>query len=184
MIELERNESAVFKSYLIKTSTGKIDIRFKDNFDLYWSFVPIKNTKENVVYITKENYFLYNLFKNLYDDIVNNNPYTNPCCEDVKLSFVPTNSPYEKDKIIWESDDFKKENTNVLIIEKIDDKYRIEFIRNDEKCGKVIPIRISNSESRYYPFNNIFISMYKKLDEYNFEYHQIDIEEYLYSISS
>ena len=183
MIKLERNNNTSFTRYMIKTDTGKIDIRFQDNYDLYWYFIPTIKSDKNIIYITKENYFLYSLISDLYNHIKNNNPYTYPCCEEVKLSFIPTNSPFENNKIVWYSDDFKDENQNVLIIENIDDIYKIEFIRNDGELGKVIPIRISNSESKYYPFSNVFMSMYRSLENYNYDYHQIELEEYLYTLS-
>ena len=42
-------------------------------------------------------------------------------------------------------------------------------------------VRISNSGSRYGYFNIPFMNMYTKLCEYNPDYHQIHMEEYLYN---
>lgn len=183
MINLEKNNDLNFVRYVIKTNNGNIDIRFQDNYDLYWYYIPTKKTSDNTVIITPENLFVYNLFNDLYEAFSINDPYANSIIKDeIKHTYAGTNNPFVDNKIIWYSDDNALDNANVLTIEKIDEIYKITFERKDNRLGRVIPIRISNSGSRYYPFNTVFMSMYRLLENYNFDYHQIELEEYLYTL--
>ena len=79
---------------------------------------------------------------------------------------------------------FEANNISRFIIEKIDeDTFKLTFKKGiySEVPIQTFSIRISNSGSRYEPFNTVFMSMYKKLKEYDFNNHQIHIEEYLYN---
>lgn len=69
--------------YYLKQDNKILEITFGGNLDLYWSLRIIKDYKltieknRNAMYdevkgtfiITKENYFIYSLFEELYDDI-------------------------------------------------------------------------------------------------------------------
>ena len=89
--------------------------------------------------------------------------------------------------ITWYSDDFADTNlASSFTIKKLKDKYIVVMKKSLEEpyngnYFKTYSVRIRNSGSRYNPYNIAFMGMYQRLKEYNFNYHQIHIEEYLYS---
>lgn len=94
--------------------------------------------------------------------------------------------------ITWYSDETSVKVANFLKIRKIEDIFKIEFHTQQSIKGyeseynflSLIPIRFRNSGSRYNPFNQIFMKMYKSLesiDDIDDEGHQIHIEEYLFN---
>lgn len=93
-------------------------------------------------------------------------------------------------KIIWKSDDFPIDESPYFIIEPVGSSYLItfempktirKFILDRESNFNKISVRLSNSNSRYDPFNLLFMNLFNTLVEYltENEYHQIHIEEYL-----
>ena len=98
----------------------------------------------------------------------------------------------EAKTITWYSDETSNKVANILKIRKEKDTFVIEFTiqppkegyREDFHSAFYIPIRISNSGSRYNLFNIVFMRMYeklKKVDDVKDIGHQIDIEEYLFA---
>ena len=81
--------------------------------------------------------------------------------------------------INWHSDDCVYEKSSVLEIKKENEDYIVTFHKSKEDFMSY-SVRISNSGSRYGYFNIPFMNMYTKLCEYNPDYHQIHMEEYLY----
>ena len=180
-----------YNCYEIETNEGKFEINYQGNLDLYWKY-PCK--KENIqkettkdFYITKEDYFIYTLFNDLYISIKENKPYYNYPYDNEDKNEIIEDIIYplfKNNKIIFISDDGLIENGSRFIIEKIDEHtFKLTFKKGiySEVPIQTFSIRISNSGSRYEPFNTVFMSMYKKLKEYDFNNHQIHIEEYLYT---
>ncbi|MBE6154522.1 MAG: hypothetical protein E7163_02980 [Firmicutes bacterium] len=95
------------------------------------------------------------------------------------------------DKIIWRDDDFDIDVAPYLMIEKINDIYKLTFDVPEFKreldtfeehllCNKdTISIRIRNSGSRYYSFNSVFMRLYRSLVDLATDIPQISIDEYL-----
>ena len=185
----------------IEEDNSYLSILYGGNLDLYWSIHSNKRTIENdsktdTFIITKENYELYNIFDNLYNDIKEINLFED--FEEDKDKYRLYNySNYhelfdeENKTITWYSDETAHEVANYLKIVKAKDHFVIvfniqEYIEGydrDFASLYYIPIRFRNSGSRYDPFNIIFMRMYEKLKKINDvnEYgHQIHIEEYLY----
>lgn len=179
-----------YNCYEIETNEGKFEINYQGNLDLYWRYPCNKeNIKKETIkdfYITKEDYFIYTLFNDLYISIKENKPYYNyPYDNEDKNEIIEDIicPLFKNNKIIFISDDGFIENGSRFIIEKIDeDTYKLTFKKGiySEVTIQTFSIRISNSGSRYEPFNTVFMSMYKKLKEYDFNNHQIHIEEYMY----
>lgn len=188
MLKLNKYENNNnFDVFEIETKEGKIKISLEDNFDLYWQYINVNKEEEKELYITKEDYFIYTVFNDLYTAIKENKPWYNyPSEHEIKDKQVKFNKyPTSNDNTItFISDDGHIETGSRLIIEKTEeDIFKIIF-----KKGKIADsffntyaIRISNSGSRYEPFNITFMNMYNKLKEYNYENHQIHMEEYIYS---
>lgn len=184
-----------YEEFDIITDDGTFEISFEGNLDLYWRYVyewPINEVADiKELKITKENYYLYSLFELLYKSIKEKKPY-----QIYPKSIMPDNDRrikyhggyelYKNGEITWYSDDFAEfDNASRFTIKKYKDYYLVTFIKSKtEACnGFFFPtysVRIRNDGSRYAPFNIAFMGMYQRLKDYDFSYHQIHIEEYLY----
>lgn len=165
-----RKDNVIFKIFL------------GGNGDLYW-IIDNLDKDDGLFYqdflITKENYFIYFLFEQLYMNIVS-------CKFDEKK--VKQNEKYNSlvnDKCItWISDDRDYKYNCAVKISKIDDIFLLEFVKSESMNKNFfwdnsfdISIRFCNSGSYYKPFNQFFMGMYHKLLDYNPMYHQVHIEE-------
>lgn len=181
----------------LKEGNDRLEIHFARNLDLYW----VSNSISHEHTITKENYYLYNLFEQLYKDIETINLFndeTYPLEEDKVYFRKYDRSNYnelfnKKEKTItWYSDETNEKVANYLTIKKLKDSFKITFKTQEHIDGYdrdyhnkySIPVRFRNSGSRYDPFNCIFMRMYQNmewLDDVLDEGHQIHIDEYLYN---
>ena len=197
MLEIKRNiNSHGYDVFDITTDDGTFEISYENNLDLYWRYIyrdsidKVENTK--IFKITKENYYLYCLFLELYQAIKEKKPYKtfpNYIDEELrnkKLKYYGRYELYKNRTITWYSDDFAEfANASNFGITKENDYFLVTFVKSkiEDFNGFLFPtysVRIRNSGSRFDPFNNTFMGMYQRLKDYNHEYHQIHIEEYLY----
>ena len=97
---------------------------------------------------------------------------------------------FDKDNntITWYSDETNHDFANILKIKKEEDSFKLEFYLQPHVDGFdedfTIPIRFCNSGSQYDPFNVIFMRMYNKMVniDFNNDYEdQVSIKEYLES---
>ena len=94
--------------------------------------------------------------------------------------------PFVNPDFEYEEDDFEYDDASRFVIEKIDDIYKVTIHKSkDNSIYTTYAIRFRNSGSRYSPFNITFMQMYQALKEYDYEneYHQVHIEEYMYKNS-
>ena len=197
MLEIKRSiNSHGYDVFDIMTDNGTFEISYENNLDLYWRYIytdsidKVENTK--IFKITKENYYLYCLFLELYQAIKEKKPYKtfpNYIDEELrnkKLKYYGRYELYKNRTITWYSDDFAEfANASNFGITKENDYFLVTFVKSkiEDFNGFLFPtysVRIRNSGSRFDPFNNTFMGMYQRLKDYNPEYHQIHIEEYLY----
>ncbi len=193
MIDLIKNTNSFgYNTYILKDNNKSLIIDYNNVEDLFFYFDHSKDDiNDNItITITKENYYIYNLFLKLYTSIKNRTPYINSKIfnnEDnskyQKLSKHIYNQPFHDNIIDWYSDDTPTEFASRLIIEKKKDIFLITITKNTEKFN-LFPyiVRIRNNGSRYNPYNVPFMILYHNLEcyPYNYPYHQIHIEEYLY----
>lgn len=183
MIEITKNKLHKYFYYYIKNDEGTIRISFENNLDLYWTYIyegNILNTPASQSFkITKENFFFYNLIDELYNNIINDNPFGEKIKKHEYDKFN-MNKLFKNDIINWHSDDCVYEKASILEIKKQNEDYIITFHKSKEGFMSY-SVRISNSGSRYGYFNIPFMNMYNKLCEYDPNYHQIHMEEYLYN---
>jgi len=180
---------------------------FGGNLDLYWSIHSKNSSNKHCFIITKENYGVYKLFEQLFNDIENINifgkidnlfygkqEYEKSRYKLFNCSNYNELFDKENNTITWYSDETAHEVANVLKIKKEKDLFKIEFYIQPYVEGydkdfyslNYIPIRFRNSGSSYDPFNVVFMRMYNdmsKIDDINDYGHQIHIEEYLYSLN-
>ncbi len=198
MIKLDKKKDTNgYDRFKIITDDGIFGIMFGGNLDLYWYYWP----KENIINwplfktftITKENYFLYQKVNELYENIKEQKPYQKiePLLlveQDLKNSNELKKRDYAYEKLFqdgiikWYSDDAPLEEASRLEINRLEESYTITFYQGKEEYNfPTFSVRFRNSGSRYKPYNFAFMNMYNNLGEYDPNYHQIHIEEYLYS---
>lgn len=191
------------KGYVFKiiTNEGVFSIYFGGNLDLYFNYeckgsiLDAPDIKEFT--LTKENYFLYMLFHNLYEDIKNCKVYDetqeNELFDDFNIKNFNENIKmkeqsnskrlFQKDRVEFHSDDYTYEETSILFIEEKEEKIIITFIKGKtDVLSATFAIRICNNGSRHYPFNVLFMNLYHELVNYEPDNHQMHLEECLYQM--
>lgn len=188
MLEVEK-----FKNYngydviIIKTNEGAFEISFEGNLDLYMRYISdgsiLKDKKSHTLTITKENYFVYELFNKLYNSIKSGKVYYNLECNDYINADDETKKRLFKNNIIdYHSDDSTYEDSSRLIIEKIEDAFNIKFVKGiSNGTFLTYSVRISNSGGRYEPFNIAFMNMYRGLKMYDPSDLQMTLEQCAYN---
>lgn len=195
MVEINKRKTEFGYFFEITTNEGTFDIFYGGNLDLYWrcrytgSILKCADSKSFL--ITKENYFLFQLFEALYHNIKDYNIYhdydftVEEICQDSNQELIRYHS-YQHDllfkdgKIEWHCDESSYEESSIFKIEPEQDSYKLTFKKGKVDDFFTFAIRIRNSGSRYQPFNVSFMEMYQQLCEYDPSYHQIHMEEYLY----
>lgn len=186
MQEVERYENGWgYDTFVIKTDSGSFEILFAPNGDLYWRYLSEKcilNDKEiQELTITKENYFVYELFYKLYESIKNNKVFY-----DDETYFEVNereNKLFKNNMIEWYSDELPIDITSKLTVKKEKETFKVIFQKSKKSQDGIsltYTIRFRNSGSKYEPFNISFMHMYNELKKYDPNCHQIHIEEYLY----
>ena len=199
MVEIKKTKDVEgYDRFKITTENGSFDIMFGGNLDLYWYYWPEENYKDwplaKTFTISKENYFIYQKLDELYKNIKEQKPYqskdenssivfdSSKLINDSPKSQYSYKNLFQNDIIKWYSDDAPLEEASMLEIKSQEDKYIITFHQGKEDFGfPTYAIRFRNSGSRYEPYNFAFMNMYNSLSEYDANYHQIHIEEYLYN---
>ena len=197
------NESECF-DISFSSNDRKFLMCFGGDGDLYWAVSRTDGlpAEEIDFEITKENYFLYEKFLELYNRIEDckvfevmplelelcDNAYERKrLCDRVNRS----NECLKKEKIYsmlfsgnvisWHSDEDNYDVASVVEIRKKEDSFSLVFKPSlyEEKTN-FVSIRFRNSGSTYKPFNILFMNMYNALCEHDFNCYQIHFEEYLY----
>lgn len=225
-ITRDYKEKEGYYNYYFHEDNKKFSIIFGGNLDLYWTINELKERDKNLTpeeirqemyseskytfVITKENYFIYSLFENLYNEIKDSKIFVSiiegqskDALQDDNLDFLKSVSGEEKNKwyktrsayqmlydgeiIEWHSDDDDYHKADRVSIKKDNNTYILEFtcpnLEDDDFIYRrqgSASIRFRNSGSTYDPYNIIFMRMFNKLQEYNPEYHQIHFEEISY----
>lgn len=208
MLEITKNKNDRGYNFIISTEEGKFEISFQGNLDLYWRNIYQGNVLEQPesksFTITKENYYLFSLFKELYENIKNCNIFKvyeddNSLCENDEeielhhLKKIELNNELKSREdcnperlflngiIEWHCDDFFYDKASILMIKKEEDTFIVKFEKSKvEDIFLTYSVRLRNSGSRYDPFNLFFMRMYLNLVNYEPDFHQIHIEEYLW----
>jgi len=174
--------------YELIEDNKKLKIIYAGNLDLYYILqfddeIPYGEKASKTFDITKDNYELYKLFDELYNNIINGMIWEDE--KRIKQSSIYKDLVDKNKNICWISDEGQRELEDSLTISKEKDKIHLSFERNNQedypfKSAFSIGIRICNSGSRYDRFNIPFMRMFQKLQTIDPNYHQIDIEELLY----
>jgi hypothetical protein len=122
------------------------------------------------------------LFCETVEELENKRKEIKDLNDDLKKSEKYNPNRLFRDGVIeWHCDDFPYEESSVVKIKKEKEKFIVIFEKSkNTDIYLTYHVRFRNSGSRYEPFNIIFMKMYNKLIDYDPEYHQVHIEEYLY----
>lgn len=215
--------------YILQEDNKTLRIAFGSNLDLYWSLTNLEEDKTldnlydeqyDTFLITKENFYIYELFKKIVSDIKLPRVYEPLKKEQLDEEDLPdpeiaeildelnhgeseeercnrwnkelTTSErykrlYDGENIRWHSDDDYYDDADRVMITELEDSILLEFYRPKTtlktlgfRMPGTITIRFRNSGSTYDPLNIVFMKMYRQLQEYDPECHQIHIEEMEY----
>lgn len=203
MYTVNRIENKHFENtfnYELRENDKIMVLSFQGNLDFYMSAISFKDNREKKISftITKENYTIYSLFEELFQDIVECNIFK---VDEQRLEFLDDDderreyieriermnsdlkgySAYKRlvkrNLITWKSDDRDYGEPDFVKIYKGEDAFYITFIRQSEELHMGTVVRFRNSGSSYDPFNIPFMKFFNKLQEYDPQFHQIHIEE-------
>ena len=189
-IKREKNFSNVY-DYTFSKDNSNLKISYGGNYDLYLALSDgeIVPEDENVVKtfnITKEDGQLYNAFDELYQNIINGNPFgegNDSSGYNYRDRYEYQRLVDENGNIVWVSDDGPEDRVDRLVFSKEDDAYKLSFYRVDKELDSGfknplgISVRICNSGSRYDPFNCAFMLMYEKIQEIDTKENEISTEK-------
>lgn len=122
------------------------------NFDLYW--LP-ENHKECRTYeISKDDDYTFRVFSQLFADVKRNDDKYRPVLKDNTITYV--------------SEDWNEREANVLVIEKQENSFIIDFVKNENKDAWSYPhmdcsICFCNSGSRVPDVEQVFMQMFNSL---------------------
>ena len=186
-IKRDKNFSNVY-DYTFKIDNSELKISYSGNLDLYITLsegelVPDNENVVKTFYITKENDQLYNAFDELYNNIIDGNPFGEKKRKkseyDYRDRYEYQRLVDENNNIVWVSDDGPEDRVDRLIFSKEEDgTYKLSFHRTDIELNSGfknpfgISVRICNSGSKYDPFNCAFMLMYQKIQEIDPELQQ------------
>lgn len=193
-----------YKKISFQEADKIFEVLYGGNEDLYWVIKTRNESNYHDFIITKDNNEIYRLFEELFDDIENINIFDeiDPSLlrsvkdiehEKTKYRYLNKSNYkelFDKDNntITWYSDETNHDFANILKIKKEEDSFKLEFYLQPHVDGFdedfTIPIRFCNSGSQYDPFNVIFMRMYNKMVniDFNNDYEdQVSIKEYLES---
>ena len=173
----------------INVNEQKFTISWAGVGDIFWHPEykgSILDHEQIDIEINSTDGYLYDLIFQLYDDIIN----YRFLFEDEYITEMRKNEESKNPErlikngvIEWHSDDNPYDESSILKIVKLENKFVISFIRsNPENDFKSLAVRIRMDGTRYDSFNFIFYKMYQQLleyAEYEKEYHQITIDEYM-----
>ena len=197
----EKSEIGTFDIRIEESADKHLDIVFGGNGDIYWIFdnYEVANLEEDPMHDTfeiyKKDYDIYQIFSELYEDLINGRIYHPEKLPGYYLTFDPQaqekenkhcdesnkeiqNSPRYKtlvnnNIITWYSDEEMKENAEILRISKKEDHILLEFIRQtkrDEQGHIRLPgcysIRIRADGSTYTPCEAVFLRHFENLQKY------------------
>lgn len=197
----EKNEMGTFDIRIEESIDKHLDIVFGDDGDIYWILdnYEVVDLQDDPMYDTfmifKKDYDIYQIFNELYEDLINGRIYhpeqlpsyclmfdkraqekENKRCDESNKE-IQNNFRYKKlvnnNVITWYSDEEQKCNAEILRISKKEDYILLEFIRQtkkDEQGHIRLPgwysIRIRLDGSTYTPCENVFWRHFDNLQKY------------------
>lgn len=159
-------------SYEFLIDNVKIVFEQSGNRDLYFLCYCNNYIKEITLSINNDDYILYTLLQNLYNEIIelqqkDYNKFTKNLINRNYLSL-------ESDDIASPLDNDIK--FNYLNIQKYENEFIIKFINNSKR--KNFSIALNTDRSKYKNLIGPFMSLLRNLEKATEEFHQITLDEY------
>lgn len=170
MVELKTNNIYHgLKDIYIRKNKNVLKIFYGGNGDLYFDIFGEHTIDSNGIYSAaiciSQSDELYSDFEELFTNILNCN-------------LVGADKNYDSlinDGVInWYSDEIYDEKANLLKISKTGNGIVLTFFDNPDDPTFGFGIRISNSGSKYDPFNIFFVDFFNKIQE-NYKSHNDDL---------
>jgi len=143
-----QNETPIIK---IQTENTFFTMFYTASYDYYIEMISLEdklNASPIIIIPKDEN--IYNSFNKLYEDIKERN---------LKYDL----KPFKENKVVWESDDYPKNEGDVLKIYKDKDRIYLEIVPNfPDKTFGIVHIRTSGS--RYGDYYQNFRNLYNDLN--------------------
>lgn len=179
------------KDIIVQNGQKFLELCLGGNGDLFLSVINKEDDNQTQIgFLILKNDEIYPYFDKLYEDVINCNVYTSQVsefklmtcrsqeeknrlifkneCQNAEMNeLLKTGSEYQKlvqeGKIVWFSDDAPDERANKLIIKKDKEQIVFNFVKNEDEHSSAV--RISNSGSKYRPFNSCFMKMFIGMQE-------------------
>ena len=191
--KIEYGNGYIFK---INLDEGMFTITFAGNLDLYWNYESRNILEENSVTlkVKKDNFFFYELVKELYERIrdynfdgiifINDAEARKNFRDRIILSDEYNDKKLFHDGVVdYHSDDGHYDEVSSFQIRELDNQYEITFFKGIINGGfQTFSVRICNSGSRYEHFKVFFMGMYNKLVRFEQDFNQVTIDEYMYTL--
>jgi hypothetical protein len=162
----------------ISNELDTFEILFGGNGDLYFSpkmkRIELFDLDDPIKFIiTLDDNYLYEVFNDLYNNIINYKVSDNLSSDFLYQKRVDISRKYplvNNNIISWHSDEDEASISSILNISKENDNIILEFNKSrvDDDMYKTYSIRFRNSGSTYKPFNFSFVELYNKLCDYYF----------------
>ena len=155
------------KDIYIRDGKKVLKIFYGDNGDLYFDIFgdrKINNDGFNYTsFLINCDDSLFTFFENLYDDIKEYLVFDSDRLNNHLRCMHANENLIINEKIIFYSDSTYDDNANIMKISKNEDSILLEFIDNPDDYIFGFGIRISNSGSKYKPFNICFMKLFNDI---------------------
>lgn len=171
-----------------KQNSEIVSLKFDNNDSMtirkvsgnYYFIVKMDDESKKTIEISLHDYDLYKSFDKLYKRFIDYRPFD---CGVVDKSFkqedAESDYPLVKDGVItWYSDNERFDKANSIQIEKTDYSYLLTINKKKNNRDKAL-IKVDTNNSRYSFFYHPIVELFNEVEEMEFDYPQISIEEYL-----
>ena len=171
-----------------KQNSEIVSLKFDNNDSMtirkvsgnYYFIVKMDDESKKTIEISLHDYDLYKSFDKLYNRFIDYRPFE---CGAVDKSFkkedAESDYPLVKDGVItWYSDSERCEKANSIQIEKSNHSYLLTINKKNNNRDKAL-IKVDTNNSRYSFFYHPIVELFSEVEEMEFDYPQISIEEYL-----
>ena len=153
---------------LITKDNKSVFLLFGGNGDLYINARGAKSGDGTFAFYLNKNDDAYDFFAKLIDDIKKCNVFENNLILNKRLRRDPVfEKIYDGKTITLYSDSACDDNANSLFIFEENGAICLKFVRNVDDSIRGMGIRISNSGSKYSPFNTCFMRMFHSFQNYD-----------------
>jgi len=168
MIEKVPNNISGFDIKITDKEGNSFFMIFGGNFDLFW---VSEGEKLSYIIDVNSDELLYKKLNNLWSKIENAN---------IIFTSLDEESTFKNNTLSWVSEDRPAFEANRLVISKTDDKFLINFIRNENNFfpRSLISVCFCNSGSNYPEVSQEFMKLYLSLIDENYNYEIINKEKF------